>query len=180
MGGRQEIGMFLVALGLLLLSLWPRQDPAPRPELPCARQAALLEPGGGTRLVCLDRTAVLGQGSGACKLEDIPAGASVTFAADGSCQVAEGGMPGRVRLLAGEKLDLNRASAEDLEALPDIGPALAERIVKTRTELGRFESVEDLLEVPGIGEKRLAKLARFLTVEPPSSGQPGPSAAKDD
>ena len=180
MGGRQEIGMFIVAALLLALAAWPAGEAGPEPVVPCARQAELREASGETRLLCLDDSTTgaagqaLGQGSGACKLEDIPAGASVTLAADGSCQVTEGGMPGRLRLIAGEKLDLNRASTEDLGALPGIGPSLAERIVKTRQELGRFESVDDLLEVSGIGEKRLARLSPFFFVVPVAPGKPTP------
>lgn len=52
-------------------------------------------------------------------------------------------------------LDLNTADAAALEALPRIGPALAERIIAWREENGRFTSVDDLLAVPGIGEKLL-------------------------
>jgi competence protein ComEA len=52
-------------------------------------------------------------------------------------------------------LSLNQASSKDLESLPGVGPVLAERIVSFRDDNGRFESVEDLLEVPGIGEAKL-------------------------
>lgn len=55
-----------------------------------------------------------------------------------------------------EPLDLNRASAEELEALPGVGPALAERILEYRTKAGGFKKVEELLKVPGIGPKKLA------------------------
>ncbi|KKI17235.1 hypothetical protein XM48_11520 [Leucobacter sp. Ag1] len=53
------------------------------------------------------------------------------------------------------QIDLNQVDATGLEALPRIGPALAQRIVDWRTANGRFRSVDDLLEVPGIGEKTL-------------------------
>ncbi len=53
------------------------------------------------------------------------------------------------------QLDLNEADTAGLEALPRIGPALAQRIVDWRTANGRFRSVDDLLEIPGIGEKTL-------------------------
>jgi competence protein ComEA len=53
-------------------------------------------------------------------------------------------------------VDLNSADAAALEELPGIGPALAERILAWREENGRFASIEDLLAVPGIGEKLLA------------------------
>ncbi|WIB12430.1 ComEA family DNA-binding protein [Curtobacterium sp. MCPF17_052] len=55
-------------------------------------------------------------------------------------------------------VDLNTADAAALETLPGIGPALAERILSWRDEHGGFRSVEDLLEVSGIGEGRFAEL----------------------
>lgn len=55
-------------------------------------------------------------------------------------------------------VSINRATAVELEALPGVGPVLAERIVAFRDENGGFEVVEDLLEVPGIGEAKLAAM----------------------
>ena len=55
-------------------------------------------------------------------------------------------------------IDLNAADQAGLETLPRIGPALAERIIQWRDENGRFASVDDLLAVPGIGEKLLEGL----------------------
>jgi competence ComEA-like helix-hairpin-helix protein len=50
-------------------------------------------------------------------------------------------------------VDLNRASAEELESLPGVGPAIAQRIVRHRAENGRFRSFEDLEKVSGIGPR---------------------------
>lgn len=55
-------------------------------------------------------------------------------------------------------IDLNGATAAQLESLPGVGPVLAERIVSHRTERGPFQTVEDLLDVPGIGEAKLAQM----------------------
>lgn len=55
-------------------------------------------------------------------------------------------------------VDVNRASAADLEALPGIGPVLAERVVAWRTEHGDFADVDALLDVPGIGPSVLAQI----------------------
>lgn len=63
---------------------------------------------------------------------------------------------------AGVKPSLGSASAEQLEELDGIGPALAERIVEYRQKQGGLRSVEDLAEVEGIGEKRLASLKESL------------------
>lgn len=64
-------------------------------------------------------------------------------------------------------LDLNRATAAELEKLPGIGPTLAARIVNWRETHGPFRSVEDLLSVPGIGPKTLENLRDKVTVTPP-------------
>lgn len=55
-------------------------------------------------------------------------------------------------------IDLNRSTASDLEALPGVGPVLAGRIVAHRESNGPFRTVEDLLDVPGIGEAKLAQM----------------------
>jgi len=64
-------------------------------------------------------------------------------------------------------LDLNGATVEELEALPGIGPVLAQRIVEWRRGHGAFQSVDDLNRVKGIGEKKLRQLRPAVTVRPP-------------
>ena|GEM_PF-1753258 len=61
-------------------------------------------------------------------------------------------------------LNLNTANAETLQALPGIGPALAERIVAYRLEHGPFQTVQDLLQVPGIGPKRWERMRHAIRV----------------
>ena len=64
-----------------------------------------------------------------------------------------GVLPGAAAGPAGSGLlDLNAAGAGDLEGLPGIGPVLAQKILDWRTEHGRFASVDQLREVPGIGD----------------------------
>ena len=62
-------------------------------------------------------------------------------------------------------VNLNTADAEALTALPGIGEELARRIVEYREEHGPFEAVEDLTEVSGIGQGKLAALEGLVTVE---------------
>ncbi len=64
-----------------------------------------------------------------------------------------------------EVVHLNQASAEELQALTGVGPALSERIVSYRTEHGPFKTVEELAQVKGIGQAKLAKLKDRLTVD---------------
>lgn len=61
-------------------------------------------------------------------------------------------------------LDLNTATAQELEALDGIGPALAERIVQYREENGPFTAVEELLYVQGIGPATLERFRDEITV----------------
>lgn len=63
-----------------------------------------------------------------------------------------------------QRVRINSASAAELQQLPGIGPALAQRIVETRNS-GRFSSAEDLLRVPGIGKAKLAKLRDYVEVD---------------
>lgn len=63
----------------------------------------------------------------------------------------------------GGLLDLNRASAAELEDLPGIGPALADRIVDYRAQHGSFAVPEDLKKVSGIGDKIFARLAPLIS-----------------
>ena len=60
------------------------------------------------------------------------------------------------------RLDINRATAEQLEQLPGIGAVLAGRIVQYREEHGPFASVEELTAVEGIGEARLAAIEDYI------------------
>jgi len=62
-------------------------------------------------------------------------------------------------------LDLNAATVEELTELPGIGEELARRIVEYRTEHGPFQAVEELMEVSGIGEAKLAGLDGRVTVD---------------
>ena len=66
-------------------------------------------------------------------------------------------------LLPGEKLDLNTATAAQLQLLPGIGEKLSTAIVAWREEHGPFQKVEELLQVPGIGKKRLAEIRDLVT-----------------
>ena len=71
---------------------------------------------------------------------------------------AQGAASSDAAAAGGAVLDLNTATAAQLDELPGIGPVLAQRIVDWRTENGRFASVDQLREVSGIGESTFAKL----------------------
>ena len=83
-----------------------------------------------------------------------------------SVYVAESVETETVPEYSGEKLDLNRASLEELQTLPGIGETLAERIVAYR-ENKPFKVVRDLKKVPGIGEKKFNEICDRVEVLPP-------------
>ena len=76
-------------------------------------------------------------------------------------------------LLAGEILDLNTATCADLTRLPGIGEKKGQAIVDWREANGGFQSVEELLEVNGIGEGILAQIRPYVTVGTPAAEEGG-------
>ena len=89
----------------------------------------------------------------------VPVGS--TGASPGRSRGASPGLP-----TADEVVDLNRAGAAELEALPGVGPVLAERILETRRRLGGFRSVDQLLEVKGVGPAVLERLLDRVRLGP--------------
>lgn len=61
-------------------------------------------------------------------------------------------------------ININTANSEELQQVPGIGPATAEKILQMRKSYGAFKSVDDLLSIRGIGKKRLEKMRKYLTV----------------
>jgi competence ComEA-like helix-hairpin-helix protein len=59
-------------------------------------------------------------------------------------------------------IDINSASSAQLQEVPGIGPATADKILQMRKSYGAFKSVDDLLSVRGIGTKRLEKMRKYL------------------
>ncbi len=110
-----------------------------------------LLPGADPGLLNLAR--VLGDGEQVLVGVQAPPGAAVA-----------GGQEADGALGADGLLDLNTATAADLDELPGVGPVLAERIVEHRERAGRFASVDQLREVDGIGESRYDDLAPRVVV----------------
>jgi comEA protein len=76
-----------------------------------------------------------------------------------------GGKPGD------QKVNINTASVDELQKLPRIGSAIAQRIVDYRKENGNFKRVEDLMKVRGIGEKVFNQLKDLITVGAEGAGK---------
>jgi len=62
------------------------------------------------------------------------------------------------------KVNINKATQTELEALPGIGPSIALKIVNYRKENGKFKSIEDLKQVNGIGDSKFNKIKNLITI----------------
>jgi comEA protein len=71
-------------------------------------------------------------------------------------------------------ININTANSEELQQVPGIGPATAEKILQMRKSYGTFKSVDDLLAIRGIGKKRLEKMRKYLTVSKSTAPNRGP------
>jgi competence protein ComEA len=69
------------------------------------------------------------------------------------------------KLSLGLPIDINRATEDDLRLIKGIGPATAQNIMEMRKKINRFENIEQLMEIKGIKEKRLAQFRKYLYVE---------------
>jgi competence protein ComEA len=79
---------------------------------------------------------------------------------------AQGGAKGRPRSPVPAAFDVNRATEQDFERLPGIGPVLARRIVEYRETRGSFQDVDELRRVKGIGKKTFERIRAFVAVVP--------------
>jgi competence protein ComEA len=177
-GTRQELGIFvlivLLALPGLLGFLRSGEGEMEGPYLVPDCRRALLVQGQVERagLWCpghkklgmrgLRRSAGLPDACDLALAPGQPATLELRLVEDGACSFTSGRLPGSASLLAGVGIELNTATAADLEAIPGIGPTLASRIVQYREEHGPFGSLEELEEVRGIGSKTLWKIKPFL------------------
>lgn len=125
-------------------------------------RAALLVAGLACAVLWIPR----GDASQPCARPGVAPGAGALVAV--SCAGAGEPIEGAARMLFGLPLDLNRADARTLEALPGIGPARAQAIVRERAR-APFCSVGDLARVRGVGPVLVARVAGFVQ----ASGAPG-------
>ena len=88
----------------------------------------------------------------------VGAPAAAAGAAPAGSGPSAGAGVGGVAVTGGTTIDLNSATLEQLDGLPGVGPVLAQRILDWRQQHGRFASVEQLAEVGGIGERKLADI----------------------
>ena len=79
--------------------------------------------------------------------------------------VSASGLESPNRLALGMKLDINKATEKDLLLVSGIGEVTAKKILDMRGKLGKFNKIEQLLEIKGIKAKKLAKFRKYLYVE---------------
>ncbi|TCN01537.1 competence protein ComEA [Paenibacillus sp. BK033] len=100
------------------------------------------------------------------KPKDSSSGMPSTPPGSVQAEVRAGEAGGDEELPSSGKLDINRATAEQLDTLKGIGPAKAQAIIADREQNGPFSSAEDLLRVKGIGSKLLAGIKDSIVASP--------------
>jgi competence protein ComEA len=173
---RSQLGVILVlAAALIILYAWRAQWLlAPSPAPPGIMQLTFVEVTGPVAhpgVYSFPQLPTLGEvwqragapGAAPDKDKKIASGSRVAVTAGDGYHLAT--MSGAQLLTLGLPIDLNRASAADLAAVPGIGPALAQRIVAYRQAHGPFQKIDDLREkVLGFGKKNVEKIKPFLIV----------------
>ena len=132
-------------------------DGAPELATLCSDPVEIIE-SGQSRLGCADDSRF-------ASCEALAAGDRVEVGADG-CEVRRGAMAASMKIHVGLPLDLNAVSAADLMLIGGIGPKLSEAIVAHRLARGGFGSLEELVEVHGIGAAKVAELRKVLVAKP--------------
>ena len=141
-----KLGMLSLTIGVVLWVRWIPQPPIQ--EIPSATEKQFVA-SQATELELRDRRTA---GSSS---------QSVNVDAVARTRLSQTPIPSR--------LDLNRASAGELESLPGIGTVLAQRVIAFRESVGRFQKIEDLREVKGIGVKKFERLKSFVMVSDANS-----------
>lgn len=97
----------------------------------------------------------------------VPSASSVVRHADTAERERTSGRRGSAKLHDPREgtVNINTASSEELQRLPGVGPAIAARILAYRSQVGRFTTVDQLMEVSGIGEKKLAAMRPFVRLK---------------
>jgi competence protein ComEA len=96
---------------------------------------------------------------------------AVMFGGVGSASRSAAAQDSKPPAAAAAPLNLNVATAADLEKLPGVGAAMATRILEYRQKSGGFKKIEELMNIQGIGERNFLRLKPLVTVVPPKSAE---------
>ena len=93
--------------------------------------------------------------------------ATLLLASSSACAIRSRTPPAQNQQSASsiQRININTASAKELERLPGIGQELAERIIEHRRKYGPFRRAEDLIMVRGIGDARFREIQHLITIE---------------
>jgi len=177
-----SIALLLVA-ALLILPASPSNSPreTPAPEIPFSaeepgtiaveltgesgRNGIYFIPRGTTVAAFLDMTGIVAsEGTGDPNRAGTIRSATTVTLLPLPPRISVETMAAEKRLALGIAIDLNRASLEDLVLVPGIGEKTAEKIVEERGLNGKFRTPDDLMRIKGIKEKRLEKLRKYLCI----------------
>ncbi len=128
----------------------------------------------GFGFVVLTTALVLAQAAAAFAQGRASRGVAVERSSRGSAAQAPEAAPSEQR----GTVNLNTATADELQRLPGIGPSKAQAILSTRQRMGRFARVEDVLRVRGIGRATLRRLHPMLSIEGPTTLSAPPAHAR--
>jgi competence protein ComEA len=180
---RSQLGVvLLLGAALLLLYAWRAHvlfSPSPPP--PGTMSLAFVEVTGKVPhpgVYSFPKPPSLGEVWAKAGAVETPSGPDQTIASGSRVEMTPEGdygvstMSGAQLLTLGLPIDLNRATAEDLDAITGLGPALAQRIVDYRQAHGPFKKVDDLREVSGIGPHNLQRLKPYLGLGSPEDNAP--------
>ncbi|MCS6317571.1 MAG: helix-hairpin-helix domain-containing protein [Nitrospira sp.] len=154
-----KLAMLGVTLGSLIWigSVTPIRQVAPHSASP----VAVAQAGAASRQVLAPPSATLSRAGESTLVPKVPEVPTVQ-----PVEVRESLAPREepVHHAVARQVDLNYATASDLEALPGIGPKLAQRVIEHRVAKGPFTKVEDLRQVKGIGRKKFDRLRPHVLV----------------
>lgn len=144
-----KLGMLVIAIGMVCWVRW-----APQPPIPASPSAT-------------EKPIIASPATEAIEREgQTPNSSSRAVQGSNTPAIAQ---TESLRKPTHSQLDLNRAHVGELESLPGIGTVLAQRVIAFRESVGRFQKVEELRAVKGIGAKKFERLKSFVMVSAENS-----------
>lgn len=128
----------------------------PNADLQAINLAAKIEDGSRIYIPSVEDTKAAAQGK--------PTAARAATAAAVASHIRSTSASGKLRVPGEGVVNINSAGTDELQRLPGVGPATAQKILDYRMQIGRFTSIEQLLDVKGIGPKKLESIRPFVAL----------------